>query len=1207
MRRITFAIFLLIILYGCGEEGKELPPSPVTTAQPKGGVYPSSYTLTVTLKADREAVIYYTLDGSTPEPGKGNTLKGKSPVEGIRITRDTVLKFFAVDKNGNVEKVKSEKYTIDLPPVLKADPPGGIYNSPQVVVISANEPCDIYYTIDGRTPTKEDYDGFGKDSVSIDVSSDLVLKFFAEDYAVLPDGREMPNKTEIRTEEYFIDTISPTLSINPEGGWYSGKISVSISASETATIYYTTDGFDPSDDPQDDVRAGGHTHTADTSTTVHIDDHTVLKAFAVDTAGNYSPFYTEIYRIGPAPMVFVSPLPGLYNVNPLIVEVSTEPATSYVSYTTDGTDPQFPNPPSCQAPCTVPITTEGITDLKVMASDGTHNDKVRTFRYEVDSIPPSTQADPAGGVFDKPISLSLTANEDGCTVFYTLDGSNPSPSNPSTVSAPSPVTGISIDKDTTVKFYSVDRAYNRETTKSVTFQIYGSFVEEFRDTQYMDPANTDAEWDTRWRDPNSGEIKGALHLPRGEPEEEGSITLAGGINDIEIYGNIAILSTNAQIVMVGIQDTSFPSILATYNASATEAPIGKIFVKGKELFASTSLGFIIFDLSGISSNPSFKKIGQYRRLQNPQNNERGKDVYAMNNALFLADGTQGIISYDISFPSSITEKDREPVVGGDSQAISVYGDYLYVAAGAQDIVIIDIKYPFNMTQSGAISTISGDPVSIKRFGKFLLVGTTLGELHIFDLSNPVSPSLLKTIALSSDSITDMEVDGDYLYVANRTGGLYVYRFENPESPELLKRITNLGTVISLRLYGKRLLVGTSEGNLRILRMANPIVPLEEASLSNSFYKISSEFPFISAVKSDGISILSYSNGKINEVSQISLSDVRDSAFIPNLLYIVRKNSLDLYDISDISSPSQITSVSLSDGRGIDVEGDILAVADGSDGLKLFDISNVTQPVYISSFHLPAPYSGIAQAVELKRNIAFVSFGTSGIWLININDPYSPSEIGRYDTPGSTYHSKFDGDFIFLADGNNGFVILKAQNLQAPSLLSSLQTTLARSLSLYGTDLFLTDGSGGLKAIDITFLESPVIVRAVSSPDANFVLNIGHRLIYSDSTNGLKVLRAFRSSLSYQTPKKAQSLDVVKSDINIVKAKIETNPSVQEHGSISFQLSNDGGRTWEDVKLGEDHIFNSKGKNLRWRAILSTNDPDFTPYIDSLKIIYRYAQ
>lgn len=1206
MRRLLFILLSVSIYAGCGEEKKSLTPYLVTTASPKGGIYPASYTLTVTLRTDRKATIYYTLDGSTPEIGRGNTLKGESPVEGIRIVRDTTLRFFAVDMAGNREAVKTEKYTIDLPPIVKADPPGGSYNSPKLVVISCNEPCTIYYTTDESFPTEEHFDGTGKDSVSVDVADDMILKFFAKDEAKLfLDGSEMPfpNTTPVYTEEYFIDEKSPALSISPPGGWYGGKVVVTLSTDEEATIYYTTDGFDPTTDPQDDISAGGHTRRAETHTTLTIDDHTVLKAFAVDKVGNHSAFRTETYRIGPAPMVFVSPLPGLYNQNPFVLEVSTDPATSYISYTTDGSEPQFPNPPSCPAPCTIVITEEGITTVKIMASNGTYNDRVREFRYEIDSIPPLTQADPPGGSFDKPQSLSLTAMEDRCTVFYTLDGSEPSPSNPSTVSAPSPVTGIAINKDTTVKFYSVDRAGNRETTKSVSFQIFGSFLEEFLDTRYMDPANTDAQWNTTWRDPNSGEIKGALHLPRGEPEEEGRITLPGGINDIEIFGNIAIASTNTQLLMVSLRDPSSPSLLATYTASATEAPLGKMYLKGKDLFVATSLGFMTFDLSGISANPSFRKTGEKTRIQNPQNQERGKDIYAMNNVVFLADGTQGIISYEV-YPSEITEKDREDI-GGDSQTITVWGNYAYVAAGTSDLVVIDVSNPFDMNKIGSPS-LSGDPISLRRAGRYIFTGTSLGELHILDLSDPSSPQLKKTLTLSSDSVSDMVADGDYLYVANRSGGLYVYRIEKPEEPEPLKRLTNLGTVTSLCLYGKRLLVGTSEGNLRVLVMANPIVPEEEGSLTGESFKMAERFPEFGVVKGNEISILSYSWGGIQEISSITLAEPRDLRFEGEFLYVLSRDSLKVY-AGPLTSPQEVTSVSVSDGRGMDIEGDILAVADGSAGLKLFSISTATQPVYLSSFVLPSPYTGNAESVEIARNLAFVSFGTSGIWILDIKDPSNPQEIGRYDTPGSTHHSSYRGDLIFLADGSNGMLVLRASNLSVPSLLSSLQTTSARNLLWFGTDLFLADGSGGLKIIDITFPDSPVVVRSVSFSSLNSILNIGHRIISSDGTEGLKVLRGYRSSLSYLTPRKAQSLDVAVTEVNIVKARIEIHPLYQQHGVITFQLSNDGGRTWEDVVPGQDHIFNSKGKNLRWRAVLSTTDRDYTPYIDWLKVIYRYAQ
>lgn len=41
------------------------------------------------------------------------------------------------------------------------------------------------------------------------------------------------------------DIIVPTVSANPVGGMYDEAQNVSLTASETATIYYTTDGNDP--------------------------------------------------------------------------------------------------------------------------------------------------------------------------------------------------------------------------------------------------------------------------------------------------------------------------------------------------------------------------------------------------------------------------------------------------------------------------------------------------------------------------------------------------------------------------------------------------------------------------------------------------------------------------------------------------------------------------------------------------------------------------------------------------------------------------------------------------------------------------------------------------------------------------------------------------------------------------------------------------
>ena len=56
--------------------------------------------------------------------------------------------------------------------------------------------------------------------------------------------------------------------------------------------------------------------------------------------------------------------------------------------------------------------------------------------------------------------------------------------------------------------------------------------------------------------------------------------------------------------------------------------------------------------------------------------------------------------------------------------------------------------------------------------------------------------------------------------------------------------------------------------------------------------------------------------------------------------------------------------------------------------------------------------------------------------------------------------------------------------------------------------------------------------------------------------------------------------------------------------INYFLSNDGGTTWEPTNPGDNHIFSSQGTDLRWRAVLTTTDPNITPLIDDLNVVYQ---
>jgi len=83
-----------------------------------------------------------------------------------------------------------------------------------------------------------------------------------------------------------LDTTAPVTTATPSGGVYSAAQNVTLQTNESATIHYTTDGADPSSSSP--VYNG---------TPIPVAQTTVLKFFAIDSAGNVEPPRTETYTL----------------------------------------------------------------------------------------------------------------------------------------------------------------------------------------------------------------------------------------------------------------------------------------------------------------------------------------------------------------------------------------------------------------------------------------------------------------------------------------------------------------------------------------------------------------------------------------------------------------------------------------------------------------------------------------------------------------------------------------------------------------------------------------------------------------------------------------------------------------------------------------------------------------------------------------------
>jgi len=167
------------------------------------------------------------------------------------------------------------------PPLVVADPHGGIYNSPQSVTLTSDEANTvIYYTLDGSEPDlgSSVYSG----PISISDEGETTLKFFGVDTSGLG------NSSEVVTEEYEIDTIAPTTTADPAGGNFFRPVIVTLTSDDNrATIFFTINGQEPT--------------TSSTIYTTPIslpnNENTIVKFFAMDQAGNQEAVNTEAYTI----------------------------------------------------------------------------------------------------------------------------------------------------------------------------------------------------------------------------------------------------------------------------------------------------------------------------------------------------------------------------------------------------------------------------------------------------------------------------------------------------------------------------------------------------------------------------------------------------------------------------------------------------------------------------------------------------------------------------------------------------------------------------------------------------------------------------------------------------------------------------------------------------------------------------------------------
>jgi len=1220
--------------------------------EPQEGTYPQYDTMVATITSTKDAQICYTVrEKDNPDPCEREyvykiRVKANEPVtipftpEFNEGATDGVfyLRILATSKDG--ERFMTEKfYRIILKPFITINPKGGFYPREITVAVGCNKPCFLYYTTDGTEPKKEsakkEENGF-----ILKVSQDIKLQVFAED-------KELGLKSEIIKQEYFIDKSPPETSVLgiesckclrgcdkkiPDVVRCKNPITVSLIASDdkspTIDIFWSVDGFPPSDDAEKLYQAGGNTFKAKNSADVAIKSHTILKFFSKDIAGNKEDIKTVIVLIGETPFAYAEPPGGVFGSAsiPLEVKIFAIPEDALISYQVSFPDATTSSSDSCQSPCKIILEKEGKNIIVFRAYKGGLADQLRRADFILDKTPPRVFFEPANCFSDAgPISASIRSDEEKTKIFWKIcEKGTPGcsltdcvPNAPDTLSGTAPVTGVTIDVPSDVYFCGIDLAGNKSEISKIECEVSGKYIEEFDNQDNMDDKETTAQWGN-----------GKLVLKKDSITQDGSVDTQGaGTLEIDVADKTAFLvDSNSTLKIIDISTPSSPGIISQIGVTSAVS----LALWHDVLFVLSSSELSAYD---VSNRRSPRKIGSANlsadfTIPSGQANH----IKVWGKYIIISAGNQGVVivkikhdwsqsSRSITFERVGGIQPSSNAAGVSSQKIDVFGDLVAVAENTGGLRIVSIEKPSSPRQITSISDFlqSGErAVSVKFFFPYVAVGTNNGNLYIFDASEPRKTKLVSSLLLASGiQINDIDQWGILLVISDNQGVKFV-DVRDPANPALLYDLRRGGTLSSF-VYGDRLLAGDINSGLYIYKIAEPF---------DTAY----------------------------EMKVVENSGVRSVGLYGTLSVAGKESEVKFFLTNNPFSPSHITSITGSNITAFSLWGDKVVVGDGT-FIKIYSFPPTDVP--IKEVDLSSLRSGIYIWEIVNWGDSAIVAGEKAAFLVPLTDieNLTPDKVLKFEGSYSIYDVDISGDILFISSRDSRVIAVRILDGSFSLLLDNLTSSAVWEIIPFGKYIATAQSISGLIFYDISRIIFGSLAQVGASPLQNVigVRNFGYfnlvfrgsgislvdntyidrpREVYSKSIKGskgeifgdiafvldqdgkAKLVRFARGKMFYLSESKAQSKNLTPDlktsikDAQLSAYYCETqDPTCDEVGcNISFSVSNNGGLSWVDIVPNAGFFpFGSTGTSLMWRAKLRSPDPLLTPELCKLTINYRFGR
>jgi hypothetical protein len=596
-----------------------------------------------------------------------------------------------------------------------------------------------------------------------------------------------------------------------------------------------------------------------------------------------------------------------------------------------------------------------------------------------------------------------------------------------------------------------------------------TFTENFTTLDYCDTTETTAEWDT------SG--VGSIGLSEFQMAFAGSCDTPGESDDVVVHGNYAYVADE----FGGLQviDITHPTSPIRGNSAPTSNAKGLDVAGDYAFVADYTAGIAVIDITD-PENPSLVGGGSWDPL--PSVTNRMKDLCVSGNYAYVADDAIGLIVVDITDPRALVLADTCQTTGGPEH-VDVAGDYAYLADDAGGLKVIDISDP---TATSIVATFptTGAAKCVKVSGNYAYVACYSAGLEVVDITYPASPSAAGTFDPGSNA-WGVTVSGDYCYLTNGTG-LCAIDIRDPDNPQGVDCYTTPGTAWKVCLAGEYAFVADNTFGLHIVDIADPVlppIPIAVCSEVGGARSLSVDGNIAYMTSDDvGLAAVDISNprnpGFSNDWSCNTPGNARDVAIAGDVAYVA-DGYPDLVMV-DITEPQNLTweggydwetryggAHARGEANDIVVSGTYAYLADGKDGLRIFDISDPENPNKVKDVKTPSGYHHSYQGIVVEGDYAYIADGETGLQVVKVSPVADAKNVSGYNTPGFAYGLAVEGAIAYIADGLNGLVAIDTQDLENLELVGAYNTPgTAYHVAIDSVFAYIADGRSGLQVVNV---------------------------------------------------------------------------------------------------------------------------------------------